>query len=95
MMRTRGRRVISATDAAKNFGGLVDRVRSERAEYVVERGGAAAVRIIPADARRCSIAEFVALLRSHAGPGDAYLKAVDAGIRSSNKTAVPENRWER
>jgi hypothetical protein len=30
---------VSATDAAKNFGRLVNRVREERATYIVERGG--------------------------------------------------------
>ena len=95
MTRKRARHVISATAAAKNFGRLVDRVRSERAEFLVERGGAPAVRIVPAEAPRCSMADFVALLRSHANPGEAYLKALENGVRSSNKPAVPENRWER
>ena len=31
--------VIAATDAAKNFGHLVDRVRETRATYVIERHG--------------------------------------------------------
>ena len=88
-------RTISASEAAKNFGALIDHVRSERAEYTVERGGSPAVRVVPAALHRCSTAEFVDLIRSHARADEAYLKAVEAGVRKLNKPAVPENRWER
>jgi hypothetical protein len=87
--------VISATAAAKNFGALIEHVRSDRAEYVVERGGAPAVRIVPAGPHRCSVADLVELLRSSAAPGEPYLKAVEAGIAKLNKPSVPEDRWER
>ena len=94
-MARRRSRVISASDAAKNFGALIDRVRTERAEYVVERGGAPAVRVAPVGLRRCSLAEFVDLIRSHARADEDYLKAVEGGARKLNKPAAPENRWER
>lgn len=87
--------MISATAAAKNFGALIERVRSERAEYIVERGGAPAVRIAPAGSYRCSGADLVELLKSHARPGEPYLNAVETGIAKLNKPSVPENRWER
>jgi prevent-host-death family protein len=93
-MKRKGR-TISASEAAKNFGALVDRVRSERAEYVVERGGSPAVRVVPAALERCSTAEFVDLIRSLARADEAYLKAVETGVKKLNKPAVPENRWER
>ena len=41
---------VPATEAAKNFGRLVDRVREERAVVVVERGGIPVARIVPVDA---------------------------------------------
>jgi prevent-host-death family protein len=91
----RNSRTISASDAAKNFGALMDRVRSERAEYTVERGGSPAVRVVPAAVHRCSTPEFVAFMRAHSRADEAYLKAVEAGIKKGNKPAVPEDRWER
>ena len=94
MSRTKPR-TISASDAAKNFGALVDRVRSDRAEYIVERSGAPVVRVVPVEERRCSTAGFVDLIRSRARADEAYLKAVEAGVKKLNKPSVPENRWAR
>jgi len=87
-------RIISATSAAKTFGALIEHVRSERAEYIVERGGAPAVRIVPVGIGRCCVAELVGLLRSIPRADEAYLKAVEAGVAARNKLQVPENRWE-
>ncbi len=86
-------RAISATAAAKTFGRLVEQVRSERAEYVVERSGTAAVRIVPV-ARRFTAADSIRLIKTLPKADEAYLKAVESGIASSNKPSVPENRWE-
>lgn len=86
-------RSISATAAAKTFGRLIEHVRSERAEYVVERSGTEAVRIVPA-ARRCTAADLVRLVESLPKADEAYLKAVESGIALFNKPSVPENRWE-
>lgn len=90
-----GTRVISATAAAKNFGALIDRVRSEQAEYVIERGGAPVARIGPAVTKHCSLADLVAFLKSQSHPGPAYADAVKAGVKSLNRPSVPVNRWER
>ena len=87
-------RAISATTAAKTFGRLVDEVRSERAEYVVERSGTAVVRIVPVTARRCTAADLIRLIKTLPKADEAYLNAVESGITALNKSAVPENRWE-
>lgn len=87
--------MISATDAAKNFGALIERVRTERAEYVVERSGTAAVVISPAGAHRCTGADLVELLRTRTRPGEEYLKAVESGVAALNKPSIPHNRWAR
>ncbi len=93
---TRGKaRIVSASDAAKNFGALVDRVRTERAEYIVERGGSPVVRVSPVAHLRCSVADLVEIFRSHAPADEDYLKAVEAGVSKLNKPSVPENRWAR
>lgn len=88
-------RVVSSTSAAKNFGALVERVRTERAEYIVEKAGVPVARISPAATSLCSMADLVDLLR-HLGPPDPlYVAAVKKGIAALNKPAIPENRWER
>lgn len=87
-------RMISATDAAKTFGRLIDHVRSERVEYIVERSGMAAVRIVPASAGRCTARDLIALVKSLARADEAYLEAVESGISVLNKPSVPKNRWE-
>jgi hypothetical protein len=87
-------RMISATDAAKSFGKLIEHVRSERAEYIVERSGTAAVRIVPASASRCTGADLVRLFKTLVKADEAYLAAVESGISILNKPSVPDNRWD-
>ena len=86
--------MISATDAAKTFGRLIEHVRTERAEYIVERSGTAAVRIVPASASRCTGADLVHLMKTFAKADAAYLDAVEAGVTALNKPSVPKNRWD-
>ena len=93
--RAAGRtRLISATDAAKSFGRLIEHVRSERAEYIVERSGTAAVRIVPASASRCTGAELVAFFKTPGRADEEFLAAVESGMSSLNKPSVPKNRWD-
>ena len=86
-------RMISATEAAKTFGRLIEHVRSERAEYIVERSGTAAVRIVPALASRCTGADLVRFFKTLAKADEEYLTAVESGMSSLNKPSVPKNRW--
>ena len=86
--------VVSATEAAKNFGALVDRVRDERHSYVIERGGIPVAQIGPVSTRRFTVRDFVELLESTPHPGEEYLEAVERGIAEMNREEVPENRWE-
>ena len=87
-------RTISATSAAKSFGSLIDHVRSERAEYVVERGGSAAVRIVPVSVSRCTGGDLIRIVRELGSVDREYLEAVESGVAALNKPAVPKNRWE-
>lgn len=87
-------RLISATDAAKTFGRLIEHVRSERAEYIVERSGTAAVRIVPASVSRCTGADLVRFFKTLAKADEEYLAAVESGMSALNKPSVPKNRWD-
>ena len=91
-----GARVVTATETAKNFGAIIDRVREERAVYVVERGGTPVAEIGPVKAKPVTIRDFVELVRSGSvpSPGEDYLEAVEEGIALYNRPEVPENRWE-
>jgi prevent-host-death family protein len=86
-------RVVSASEAAKNFGALVDRVRDEQAAYVVERSGVPVVEIIPVVRRRATVADLVEAL--HGGPavGERFLQDVERGIAHFNTPSVPRDPW--
>jgi prevent-host-death family protein len=58
---------VSATEAAKNFGWLVDRVREEQATYVVERGGTPVARIAPVERPSFTMGDFKASGRIRGG----------------------------
>ncbi len=91
----RSGRTVTATEAAKNFGAIVDRVREDRVVYVVERGGKPVAQIGPVDTRRFTVRDFVELLESAPKADEEYLRAVEEGIELFNRPTVPENRWER
>lgn len=95
----RGRRhsgaTVSATEAAKNFGRLVDRVREERATYIVERGGKAVARITPIDRAPFTAADFKALLAALPHADEAYLKATEDAAATRNRPRARRNPWER
>ena len=86
-------RTVPATEAAKNFGRLVDAVRESRTEFIVERGGVAVARIAPVLERTCTGRDLVNLLRSAPSPGEAFRREVAAGRRRLNKRVVPKHPW--
>ena len=92
--KSRRVRTVSATIAAKTFGRLVETVRTERAEYLVERSGRPVARIAPLAAGHCTAADLIRLFKTLPKADEAYLKAVESGISALNKPSVPENRWE-
>ena len=86
---------VSATEAAKNFGHLVDRVREERATYIVERGGKPVAQIGPAGGQAFSMADFKALVRHFPSGGSEYLEAVERAAARHNRPRVRRNPWGR
>jgi antitoxin (DNA-binding transcriptional repressor) of toxin-antitoxin stability system len=92
--KTRRGTAISATEAAKRFGRLVDRVREERAVYVIERGGRPVAQIGPASLGTCTMRDLIGLLRTRHRLDEAFFKEVETGVAIMNRPAVPEDRWE-
>ncbi len=92
-----GSRVVSATEAARNFGSIVARVREDRTVYVVERSGTPVARIGPVEERGFTGSDFVEMVRDGATrlAGAEYLRAVEEGIALLNRVEVPESTWER
>src|SRR5262245_17357127 len=86
---------VPATEAAKNFGRLVDRVREERATFVIERGGTAVAQIEPITSASFTIADFKALVGDPGPVDEAYLRAVERAIDRHNRPRRRRNPWER
>ena len=86
---------VSATEAAKNFGRLVDRVREERATYGVERGGQPVAQIGPAERVAFTVADFKALIGTLPAAGDGYPELVERVIARHNRPRVRRNPWDR
>jgi prevent-host-death family protein len=87
---------VSATQAARNFGQLIDRVREERATYVVDRGGVPVARITPAEPPACTLRDLVDLLRTRRRPlGDEYGRAVESAVAHHNEPRIRRNPWAR
>jgi antitoxin (DNA-binding transcriptional repressor) of toxin-antitoxin stability system len=86
---------VSATEAAKNFGRLVDRVREERVTYDIERGGKPVAKIAPADRVSFTMGDFKALVGELPRGDDEYLKIVGRTSARRNRPRVRRNPWER
>ncbi len=89
-------RVVSATEAARNLGEILARVREDRAVYVVERHGKPVARIAPVEDRVFTGRDFVELVRTGKVPsaGREYARAVEEGIAMFNRVEVPKSPWE-
>ena len=91
----RRRAHVTATEAAKNFGRLVDRVREERVTYVIERGGEPVATIGPAQRVRFTMADFKALAAGLPRTDAEYLNLVEHAVARHNRPRVRRNPWER
>ena len=97
MREARGNRrgtTVTATDAAKNFGELVDRVREEGVAYVVERMGRPIAQIAPVGRRRCTMAGLARWFEARRALPDTYTAAVRAHVKQANRPRVPAARWQ-
>jgi hypothetical protein len=71
----------------------VDRVREERAVYVIERGGVPVAEIAPVSGSRCTLADLMELLRSAGRLDEAYLRSVERAVKAANTPAIPRDAW--
>jgi len=84
---------VTATEAARNFGRLVDTVRESRTEIIVERGGVGVVRIAPYIERPFVGRDLVELMRRAAGGTHDLGREVEVGRALTNRPEVPRDPW--
>jgi len=83
---------ISATEAARRFSEVVNRVRYRNETFVVKRGGVPVCEIVPVRSKTFTGRDFVGLLRSLPHPGKEYLDTVEEHVRKQPKTAKTMRR---
>ena len=87
---------VAATDAAKNFGRLVDRVREAGATYVIERHGRPVAQIGPVKTEEPkTLRNLIDAIQAAPKLDEEVLRYIAEGIAIYNKPEVPRNRWER
>jgi len=86
-------RRVSATDAARTFSDLLNRVQYRGETVVVERNGAAVCEIAPAKPLRFTLSDLARLLRSSARPDSGYWDLIEA--ITQNQPIVEPSPWGR
>jgi antitoxin (DNA-binding transcriptional repressor) of toxin-antitoxin stability system len=85
-------RRLSATEAARNFSELLNRVRYRGERFLIMRGGVAIGELKPAAPVRFTGRDLATLLRSLPPVDAGFLDAVEEFARSQPQ--VPEAEWE-
>lgn len=88
----KGSRVVSATEAARSFSELLDRVCYRGETFVIERGGEPVCEISHVTPPRFTGADFLTLLHSLPKPDPGYWDAVED--RTKQTPALPESPWD-
>jgi prevent-host-death family protein len=84
---------ISATDAARRFSEVLNRVRYRNETFVVKRGGEPVCEIVPVSNASFTGREFVELLRSLPHPDKEYPDMVEKHVRKQPK--AEKSKWPR
>jgi len=84
---------ISATDAARRFSEVLNRVRYRNETFIVKRGGEPVCEIVPVRSKAVTGSELVKLLRSLPHPGKDYLDAVERHVRKQPR--AEKSKWPR
>ena len=86
-------RRLSATEAARGFSELLNRVRYRGERFIIERGGVPIGELRPAAPVRFTGADLLALLRSLPKVDEKFFDDVEEAVR--NQPRLPESPWER
>ena len=92
--RTASAAQLSATEAARNFSELLNRVRDQGKTFLVERGGEAVCEIRPVyEPREFTGSDLARLLGTLPDAPRAYLEAVAEGVE--RQPPAENTRWPR
>jgi prevent-host-death family protein len=83
---------ISATEAARGFSELLNRVLYRGDEFVIVRGGEPVGRLCPVAPTRFTLSDLVELLRSIPHPGEDYLKDIEQ--INKRQPRLPKSPWK-
>ena len=89
----RAARRLSATEAARGFSEILNRVRYRGERFIIERGGVAIGELRPAAPVRFTGADLLALLRSLPTVDEEFFDDVEEAAR--NQPGLPDLPWER
>ena len=84
---------ISATETARRFSELMNRVRYRGESFIVERGGKPVCEVLPAQPPKFTGRELANLLRSLPKPDEEYLALVED--LTAKQPKVAESKWRR
>jgi antitoxin (DNA-binding transcriptional repressor) of toxin-antitoxin stability system len=85
---------VTATEAARKFSEILNRVAYKGESFVVERGGRPVCEIAPAvNGKRFTGADFLELIENAPRPDDQYFKDVEEIIK--NRQLVAPSPWRR
>jgi antitoxin (DNA-binding transcriptional repressor) of toxin-antitoxin stability system len=82
---------ISATQAARNFSDLLNRVHYRREVFIIERGGSPICRFEPAGPPRCTAGSLTELLRTAPKPDAEFWN--DLERITASQPPAPEVQW--
>ena len=84
---------VTATEAARKFSEILNRIAYKGETFVVERNGRPICEISPTESEGISTQELVEILRSSPRPDKAYFKILEKITR--NQAPVAPSPWER
>ena len=85
---------VSATEAARTFSDLLNRIRYRGDEFVIERGGEPICRMVPATtSSNLTMRQLADLLRDLPVPDRGY--AADVRSASRHQARLPRSPWGR
>src|SRR6266542_191494 len=86
-------RVITATEAARSFSDLLDRVQYRGETFVVERGGGAVCEIAPVGPPTFRLSDLFVVIASGPKPGAGFSTSIERIARE--QAPVARSPWER
>jgi prevent-host-death family protein len=84
---------LTATEAARNFSDLVNRVLYRGEVFVIQRGGQPVCRIVPAKPAKFTLRDLAQLLRTIPKPDPGYWDVIEDITRK--QPPLPKSPWER